>query len=250
MRFHYSFNIVFYPFFSIAFGAGHELGISSISTRLSESNTRSKFFIPFQQQGQGGSRILFMGESTCLGYGAEDRSVTVAGYFGADFRRSEICNYGRNGYLLRDVSAQIGSLQGPALHERFDLAVNIIGGNDTLWFTPISTIVKNLHLLLDRVQPLSHRVILVYGGNLGELLIMPSYMRNAMRKRSSLVNDLFQSIAIERGVLFVNGFFEHDLRMVDPANFCPDLLHPCAQGYKHFYNHIRYKLDEANIILH
>jgi lysophospholipase L1-like esterase len=191
-------------------------------------------------------RLLFLGDSTCLGYGAESNTHSVAGYFGRDLPRADIANYGRNGATVGDTLALVRA-RPEVLRTRgeapLDAAVLLVGANDILRLTSPRRLERDLTALVGAVTPRARHTVLVAGGNLGEALVLPAYLRPLLTWSSSRVHATFAAVAARTGVVYVPGFQAPDARLRDPRNFCLDLLHPSARGYHYFYEAIRAALD-------
>ena len=202
--------------------------------------------VPFQKINPGGyPKILFLGDSTALGIGAEP-DKTVAGYFGAHYPKSHIENISKNGWKIKDLLDNFPSYS----HYSFDLAVIEIGANDILKFTSLTLIETELKTLLDKTKPIAKNIAILHSGNIGAAPFFPKPLGALFTWRTKSVREIYKKIAGEKGALYVDLFEEreNDAFLKDKQKYyAPDYLHLTGAGYKVWYEKIQSTLKENNI---
>lgn len=99
--------------------------------------------IPFSRDASG-PKILVIGDSTAVGTGASASSTSLAGLLGSHYPSASIENRGINGSKTRDLLTR-NDLSG----DRYDLIMIHIGGNDTVRFTNLDELTKDIALVID-----------------------------------------------------------------------------------------------------
>ena len=193
------------------------------------------------------ARILIAGDSVAFGVGAKP-TESIAGYFGHDFPQAEIVNIAVSGVETPGLPAQLQSVAG----QHFSLAVLIISGNDVVHFKNLQLSRKALNKSITVAKQLADHVVVMPEGNLGNAPIFPRLVSLAFTPRSRQVNQVFQAVAKERQVTFVNIFYE---RQADPWRhhyhrfYAVDYFHPSGVGYHDWYQAIRQAMDKTQVVI-
>ena len=215
----------------------------------SQKGRRVYVAMPFQRNNPKSSlKILFIGDSTAVGTGAESNEKSVAGYFGRDFSLAHIVNLGQNGRRLHDLIKDFN----PKKDERYTLVVAQIGANDILHFTPFKNVERDLSIIVDRAKSMADYVVILYCGNVGAAPIFFWPFNLIYTERTRKVRSIYIKTAKEKEILYINLFEElsDDMFLKDVNRFyCPDYLHPSGDGYLMWYNKIRETLNKAEINL-
>lgn len=214
--------------------------IQYVRTRhyINIGNGLAEVAVKFEQQvDKPSARILTIGDSSVVGTGSTDSSLSVAGRLGAAYPNADIVNLGVNGTRTPELVERFATLEG----ERFDLIVIHTGGNDIVRFTNLDELETTLRTVLDQATALSNSVVLLHGGNVGTSKLFPAGTRWLFTRRTKRVRKLFMPIAEEKGVYYVDMFREGntDPFRADPDTFySEDYFHPSAAGYGDWYSFI------------
>lgn len=199
---------------------------------------------PFQRLRADATRhVLFVGDSTAVGTGAERAEESVAGYFGQEHPQDYVENLGVNG--LR-VGGLLNTLS-LARQSHYDLAVVMIGGNDVLHDTPPDPLERQFVQSLRRLKELAPRVVFVCEGNLGNAPLLPTWIGRILDRRSRKLRDRCLRLARNEGVMAVDMFVERedDTWRLDPDQFySADWFHPGSRGYRMWYEALRQTLAD------
>ena len=199
----------------------------------------SKNAIPFSRKASS-PNMLVVGDSTAVGTGASASSTSLAGLLGARFPTASIVNRGVNGSKTRDLLSR-----GDLKNGQFDLVMIHIGGNDTVRFTNLSELSKDIQKVLEQAKSISKNVVLVSTGNVGTARLLPFGTRWAFAIRTRQVRDLFRTTAAENGVTYVDLFREPALDPFaqNPSKYyAADSFHPSDAGYADWFSLIMKQL--------
>lgn len=189
--------------------------------------------IPFSQVASS-PKILVVGDSTAVGTGASSSSTSLSGLLGAFYPSASIENRGVNGSKTSDL------LKRNDLHgEHFDLVMIHIGGNDTVRFTNLVELEKDIALVVDSAKKLSNHVIIVSTGNVGTARLLPLGTRWAFAIRTRQVRDIFNRVSSNKGTTYVDLFREPavDPFAKDPTTYyASDSFHPSDTGYADWFS--------------
>lgn len=96
------------------------------------------------------ARMLFLGDSTARGVGADTPEETVAGYFAADFPNADIANQSKDGTTVSVLADRFVTSR----QKGFDLTVLHLGANDVIRFRMASakSLGENLTKVIDRLR--------------------------------------------------------------------------------------------------
>ncbi len=204
---------------------------------------------PYMQENPLAMRkILFLGDSTAVGTGAQCHHESVAGYFGKDYPQANIINISRNGLKLNELL----QLWVPAPGDRYDLVVIQVGGNDILRFTPYEEIAADLPQLLARAKSVADQVVILHSGNVGIAPVFIWPFDRIMTARTLKIRAIYQAHAKASGVIYIDLFryLANDPMVGDIGYFySPDGLHPSGKGYQKWYEQIQHGLKAEGIVL-
>ena len=233
---------------SVLICAGVTLCGCQVVRIFSASHKVSQHQIPFERNHPDATlRILFLGDSTAVGTGAQSNTESVAGWFGQDFPQAHIRNISRNGEKLAGLIKNF-----PASNESYNLVVLQIGGNDIMRLTRLTDIDKNLSIAIDRAKAIADHVVIMHSGDVGLAPIFSWPLNRLYTSRTKALRDIYIKTAKEKGVMYVDLFQERrdDVFLKDISKFySPDHLHPSGQGYRFWYQQIRRTLNENGVTL-
>jgi lysophospholipase L1-like esterase len=194
--------------------------------------------VPYEQAPtEAAERVLFIGDSSAVGTGASDPTLTTAGRYGAEHPQAEVLNLGVNGSKTHELIPRLDALEG----ESFDLIVIQIGGNDIVRLTPTDEHEESLRGVLERAQGLTDTIVLLHSGNVGTSPFFPFGTRWIWTRKTRAVRDMYLRVAPEYGARYVDLFAEkgEDRFALDPDRFyAPDNFHPSEEGYRVWYEEI------------
>lgn len=175
-------------------------------------------------------RILIAGDSTAVGVGAADSSLSIAGRVSALYPEADIINAGVSGLRTGGLVAVLDQYKV----EQFDLVILQIGGNDIVRFTPLDDVAASIDEVLRRAKKQSKRVVVFTSGNVGTAPIFPYPLRWFMTRRTLAVRQLFTAAVNNHGATYVDLYRERsdDPFVTDPTTyFAADKFHPSDAGY-------------------
>lgn len=189
--------------------------------------------------------VLFIGDSTGVGTGAEDPTVTVAGYLGKDHPNYEITNLAKNGAHAKDLVANLNSQKD----KKFNLIVINVGGNDILQFVNLDQFTKDLSKVLDLAKTMSDNVVLFTTGDVGKSRFFPPLVGKIFTARALKVRQIAKDETKQKGLLYVDLFENGKDLTFDQNMHSADQLHLNGAGYQYWYKRLLQTLDSANIKL-
>ena len=205
--------------------------------------------LPYNRRVPGAElKILFLGDSTAVGTGADDNRHSTAGYFGQDFPLAEITNISQNGKKIQELLTELNT----QTFGKYDLVVIQIGGNDIMKLTPFKNIESDLVSVIERAKTIGRYVVILHSGNVGIAPIFHWPFDVIMTNRSRKVREIYMRQAKAHGVMYVDLFSERegDLFLKDVKRYySADSLHPSGDGYRWWYERIRGTLDQSGVFL-
>lgn len=216
-----------------------------VAEALGKTPHDQKPFVRLQEF--SGQRFLFAGDSTAVGTGSGDPAKTVAGYFAQDFPQASIEQLSANGRRLGELDALFDLKD-----RRYKLIVLQIGANDIMKFTPLTQGVKYMHSLVLKAKKHADHVVILHSGNIGLAPVFTWPFNWILTSRTKDYREVYQKIAREEGVLYVDLFRERqdDVFLKDVHTYyAADMLHPGAAGYRWWYERIRMTLKQAGVVL-
>lgn len=191
-------------------------------------------------------RILFLGDSTALGTGAQSNTESVAGWWGQDFPNAQITNFGQNGKRLNGLVRDFN----PSSNDQFTMIIIQIGANDILHLTSLEDIEHNLSIVLDRAKTIGKVVVVLHSGNVGSAPLFSWPFKWIYSARSKAVRALYMKMTKEKRAIYIDLLKDRtdDIFLNDiPRYYSPDYLHPSGQGYKVWYESMRKTLRQEHI---
>jgi lysophospholipase L1-like esterase len=178
-------------------------------------------------------RLLMIGESTAAGVGAESHADglpgltarAVAGHTGRSVAWRVL---GRNGATAR---AALTDLLAPAEDVRADVAVIVLGVNDTLRFHSPARWRRDLAALVAAVRERCGPIPVVLAGvpPVGRFPALPQPLRGVLGLRAALLDHTARRLAAELPAARHVGTPVLDASV--DAYFCADRFHPSPRGY-------------------
>ena len=177
--------------------------------------------------------ILVMGDSSCTGPGlAHPDEIWV---------RQTATDVAELGFLVAvDSTAVGGATVGDLLddqlfrieHERYDVALISIGGNDVVKGSILKTFEGDLERLTRLVQERADLVVLSGVGDMGTIPRLLPPLRDLLRARARRFDAAHERVAQRLGVVKADQWSSAPGVFADPSIFTPDLFHPGAIGHR------------------
>ncbi len=183
--------------------------------------------------------VLFVGDSTGVGVGADSANDSLAGRYSDDHPDVSVYNRAVSGAKTAAVSAQLAGYHDNS----FDTVIIQIGGNDITYFTDLSALKTDIEQLLLRAHRVGKKVILLSCGNVSGALIFPRPIAFLWEKRTRQVREVFMTAAETSHTHYVDLFHEDrrsDPFFTDPYHYhAADLFHPSSLGYGLWYKELK-----------
>lgn len=203
--------------------------------------------IPYEQKKEKPSlKVLFIGDSTAVGTGAQEPGESVAGRLGHDHPGIEIKNLAKNGDKIEDLIPKLENLTD----EKYDLIIIQAGGNNILQFTDTRKFEKDMSQVLDLAKNIGANVVLITTGNVGIAPFFPRPIGYFYTKRTQTVREIALRLTKEKNVIYVDLFRAEgdDPFVQDPERYhAKDLLHPSGDGYGIWYDKLTAALAKNSI---
>jgi lysophospholipase L1-like esterase len=180
-------------------------------------------------------RVTVLGDSTAAGVGASATRTTVGGRLAAQLahdltRRVELTSVAVSGARARDLPAQVDrALAG----RRPDVAVILVGANDTTHLTPDSDVQEQVGATVRRLVAAGSRVVVGTCPDMGAARVFPPPLRQLAGWRARAV------AATQAEAVRASGGTPVDLARLtgpvfraDPRTFSSDRYHPSDRGYE------------------
>ncbi|WP_442908880.1 SGNH/GDSL hydrolase family protein [Halopseudomonas sp.] len=174
-------------------------------------------------------RLLLVGESTVAGVGVECQQQALVGQLASQLaeqlgRPVQWQAAGRNGAVAGDC---LQDLLPAVTGQQWDLALIVLGVNDTTHLTPRPRWRRNLRGLIEQLQVCSGRVMLTGVPPLGHFRALPQPLRGWFGLRAGLMGADLQAVARDSGAHYLS----LDLPF-EPVYLARDGYHPSAAGYR------------------
>lgn len=199
--------------------------------------------IPFQRElVDAEMKILMIGDSTCVGTGANSSEKSLAGLVGKTYPDASLLNLGVNGAKTHELIPRLEKLSG----QHFDLIMLHIGGNDSVRRTDIGELEVSIKKVLELSTGLADHVTLTSTGNLATARLLPFGTRWIFEKQTLLVREIFKREAEAAGIIYVDLFREKSLDpfAIDPDKYySSDSFHPSSAGYADWFTIITKGLE-------
>jgi lysophospholipase L1-like esterase len=193
---------------------------------------------PFQKiNPESKYKVLFAGDSTCVGTGASDNSLSTAGWFSRDFPQASIENHSQNGLRLKGMIGILSQLKG----KHYNLAVLQIGANDIMNLTSFKDIERDEHEALQLAKQISEKVIILHSGDIGKAPLFHWPFTWIYTWRTLKVREIYKKSQDERASYVDIYQLEKSIKNKQ-NNYSPDRLHLNGQGYHTWYSFIKIKL--------
>lgn len=187
-------------------------------------------------------QILFIGDSSALGTGADSPEHSVAGYLGQDFPDYQIENLAVNGMKIEGLILELKKMD----EKKFDTVFIHVGGNDIVRFTPIKEFRQNLVAVINEAKSISDKVVLLHGGNVGTSKLFPWFTRWIFTHRTKDFREIYLQLADSKQVFYIDMFMEvkQDPFYLEPEKYyAADYFHPSANGYELWYQNIKRQVE-------
>ncbi|MBI2984164.1 MAG: GDSL family lipase [Candidatus Kerfeldbacteria bacterium] len=182
----------------------------------------------------GRPRLLFVGDSTVVGTGADRPDQTVVGYFGQAYPDARIVNGGQNGTRTATVVKQLRRVTD----QHFDVIIILVGGNDVVQFTSDQELPAAIDSVLTLARRIGTHVLLMSQGNIGNAPLFPPFFSRLFTRRSRRLREIFRAATDRHGVMYIDPFVERgeDRWLKNPAHYySADRFHPNGIGYREWF---------------
>ncbi len=144
---------------------------------------------PFQKFNASAKyKVLFAGDSTAVGIGASDNTLSTAGWFSRENPKAHIENYSQNGLRLKGLIEILSHLED----KRYDLAILQIGANDIINFTNLKKVDEQERTVLDMTKKIAKKVIILHSGDIGKAPLFNWPFTWIYTWRSLKVRDIYK----------------------------------------------------------
>ncbi len=202
--------------------------------------------IPFQRELPDAElKILMIGDSTCVGTGADSSETSLAGLVGKYYPTASITNLGVNGAKTHELIPRLENLAG----QRFDLVMLHIGGNDSVRRTDLQELEVSIKKVLELSNGLADHVTLTSTGNLATARLLPFGTRWLFERQTLKVREIFMREAEAAGLIYNDLFREtaRDPFAIDPDTYyASDSFHPSTAGYADWFTIIEKGLEKLS----
>ena len=180
-------------------------------------------------------RLLLLGESTVSGVGVARQADALAGQLASELaamtgRTVQWQALGRNG---ADAKACVHALLPQVLEQQWDLALLVLGVNDTTHLTTRRQWRSRLTQLLTGLRLCSRQVGVTAVPPLGRFTALPQPLRGWFGLRSGLLDRDLQQLAARQGARYLSLTLPFE-----PVFLARDGFHPSAAGYRAWANGI------------
>ncbi len=201
-----------------------------ISRELVQSATPYQRFVSAQAP-----NILFIGDSTGVGVGADTPLDSLAGRFGKDHPEWTIDNLSVSGRKTAELIPLLQSLPD----QRYEKIIVQIGANDIVAFSDTQQLKQDIASVLREATRAGKTVMLLTSGNVGNAPLFPRPFGYLWKIRTLTVRDMFQKTAQQYGVTYIDLYRDDrdDPFVTDPYHYhARDLFHPSSAGYGEWYH--------------
>ncbi len=199
--------------------------------------------VPFESLRENSKqKILVLGDSTAVGTGVDDLSLSTAGRLSNVYPEAQVINRAQNGMRLKDLVVLMDDIKP---EERFSVILVQIGANDIIRYTSLKSIESDVVKILDGLSKHSDNVIILHSGDVGGAPFFPRYLRPLMSKRSHQVREIYERVSDKYGVAYVDliGSQTDSIFNQNPSKYyAEDYLHLSDEGYGVWFSEIQKKL--------
>lgn len=227
--------IIFYIYFAYI----NTKRLINIGIELSEQSEN------YSQVGTGQQKILIIGDSSGVGTGAVDNTLSIAGRIGTDFPQATIINKAVNGSKTHDLISILDNLG----KEKYDLLLIQIGGNDIVRWTNLKNLEESLDNVLEKADMYSDNIIVMTSGNVGTSKLLPFGTRWIFHKRTLAVRDVFMQTTQKHKVKYIDLYRKpkNDPFYLNPeVYYAKDMFHPSGIGYGDWYSFLSSELESSS----
>jgi lysophospholipase L1-like esterase len=185
--------------------------------------------------GGGPLRIILLGDSTAAGVGASSTRTTVGGRLARllavdSGRRVELSSVAASGARAKDLAAQV---QRALAGERPDVAVVLVGANDTTHLTRRSEVERELGEAVRRLVGSGSRVVVGTCPDMGAPRVFPPPLRQlAAWRGEAIAASQAETVRAAGGVPVDLARLTGSAFRADPRTFATDRYHPSDRGYE------------------
>jgi lysophospholipase L1-like esterase len=169
-----------------------------------------------------------------FGSGVKDRSKTIGGRLAQVFPEASVETLAVDGARVRNLAAQLEA----AGHQRYDLIMVGIGGNDIVRLSGFAGIARDLEAFLKTARARTPQVVLVHCVNLGNIGFFWPPLDRLFDYRTRRLSDVYAAVTQSMaGVAYVNFYrprvSDHYTAATRAMFITEDGFHPSdyANGY-------------------
>jgi len=182
------------------------------------------------------SKILFIGDSSIVGFGASEISKTIPGRFHEKYPKIYIENKAKNGARTCEVLKQLKNSN----LKKYDLIVSLNGINDVIKRSNFNQVTKCHYELIELAKKKGKIVLFGMGGNLGLSPILFWPLNLLLMIREKKLRKIFLNLVKGKDIIYVDLFTERKddkyLTKEPRKYFALDFMHPSDEGYKLIFN--------------
>lgn len=191
--------------------------------------------------------FAILGDSRVVGQGGDYEqgvALTVARHI-AKNRQVTLHNLGKSGAKTHDVLiSQVPELDAVSP----DLVVILVGANDVTHLTSVKEVENDMQSIVLAVKAKHPKtaIVMTDAGALWSVPRIPHPLRYFAGLRSKQINQDFERIAAQQGVVYAPvGKLTGDAFVHDHSNFAADKFHPSTKGYTLLGNALLPYIDKA-----
>lgn len=181
------------------------------------------------------ARVLFVGDSTGLGVGADHAEDSIAGLLARDYPEVEIANWAVRGASLAEVASHLPT---PPT-QPFDLVLLFAGANDILRHRRLDELVRDSEALLRRLHRYGDAIVWMGPPNIGLAPLFVPPLSWWFSRRARRACDAFKGVAGRERAHYVDFYRQarFDTFSAAPKHFfAADDIHPSTNAYRFCYH--------------
>lgn len=193
---------------------------------------------------QPSATVMWIGDSTAVGTGAQHSTQSVAGRLAHDFPDATIINHGINGASSADLVALL-----TARHPEWkaDLLIIHIGGIDILSLRSLRTLRSNLISILRMAKHIAPRIALITSPNLGSMPYFRFPLSLLFSWRAKHIRDFALHRSKKEDFIYIDLYTrvpKAPTHLHRRKYFAADHIHPSGDGYALWYIALKQSLEE------
>lgn len=187
--------------------------------------------------------VMFIGDSTAVGTGAQHSTQSLAGRLAHDFPDATVINYGINGAS----SADLVTLLAEHPEWKADLLIIHIGGIDILSLRSLRALRSNITSILRTSKHIAPRIALITSPNLGSIPYFRFPLSIFFSWRAKQIRDFALRRSEKGGFIYIDLYTDapdDPFRLHRKKYFAADHIHPSGDGYALWYAALKTSLEK------